>query len=230
MLLDEGWSVQIATDQMRRLTEIFEEAEIFPRKVRSNLDEAALPAGTLDIRVADASPGWSLPGQKLLLLTDFEIFGFSKQIRRQKGRSVAENVAFAESLTPGEYVVHIDQGVARFVGLTRREIGGVEREYLELEYARGDKLSVPVDQSHRVSRYSSGGLEPRLTSLGSGEWQRAKIRVRKAVREMAFELIQLYAARETGKGIQYPPGFDLGRRTGRVVPVHRNGRSADGDR
>ncbi|HET7055613.1 MAG TPA: transcription-repair coupling factor, partial [Thermomicrobiales bacterium] len=74
-----------------------------------------------------------------------------------------------------------------------------------LEYAKGDKLYVPVDQSDRVSRYSSGGLEPRLTRLGTGEWQRAKSRVRRAVREMAFELIQLYAARESGEGIQYPP-------------------------
>jgi len=204
-LLDEGWAVQIATDQPRRLSEIFEEQDVFPRKIRSNTGDAALPPGTLDIRVADASIGWSLPDRKLLLLTDLEIFGFSKQTRRRRGRSVAENVAFAESLTPGEYVVHVDQGVARFVGLTRTEAAGVEREYLLLEYARGDKLYVPVDQSDRVSRYSSGGLEPRLTRLGTGEWQKAKSRVRRAVREMAFELIQLYAARESGEGIQYPP-------------------------
>ncbi len=204
-LLGEGWAVQIATDQPRRLSEIFEEQDVFPRKIRANTGEAALPPGTLDIRVADASTGWSLPESKLLLLTDLEIFGFSKQTRRRRGRSVAENVAFAESLTPGEYVVHVDQGVARFVGLTRTEAAGVEREYLLLEYARGDKLYVPVDQSDRVSRYSSGGLEPRLTRLGTGEWQKAKSRVRRAVREMAFELIQLYAARESGEGIQYPP-------------------------
>ena len=66
-------------------------------------------------------------------------------------------IEFAESLTPGEYVVHVDQGVARFVGLTRTETSGVEREYLLLEYARGDKLYVPIDQSDRVTRYSSGG-------------------------------------------------------------------------
>jgi transcription-repair coupling factor (superfamily II helicase) len=205
-LLDEGWAVQVVTDQPRRLSEIFEDEDVFPRKIRANTGDAALPPGTLDIRVADASIGWSLPAQRLLILTDFEIFGFSKQTsRRRRGRSVAENVAFAESLTPGEYVVHVDQGVARFVGLTRNEAAGVEREYLLLEYAKGDKLYVPVDQSDRVSRYSSGGLEPRLTRLGTGEWQRAKSRVRRAVREMAFELIQLYAARESGEGIQYPP-------------------------
>ena len=204
-LLADGWAVQIATDQTRRLTEIFEEADIFPRKQRASMSDAPLPPGTLDIRAADASVGWSLPDYYLLLLTDLEIFGFSKQTTRRRGRSIAENVSFAESLTPGEYVVHVDQGVARFTGLTRTDTAGVEREYLLLEYARGDKLYVPVDQSDRVSRYSSGGLEPRLTRLGTGEWQRTKSRVRRAVREMAFELIQLYAARETGEGIQYPP-------------------------
>lgn len=204
-LLDEGWAVQIVTDQKRRLTEIFEEQEIFPRKTRINTADAPLPKGMLDIRAADTPSGWSLPSHRLLLLTDLEIFGFSKQTTRRRGRLPSENIAFAESLTPGEYVVHVDQGVARFAGLTRTDAGGVEREYLLLEYARGDKLYVPVDQSDRVSRYSSGGLEPRLTRLGTGEWQRAKGRVRRAVREMAYELIQLYASRESGDGIQYPP-------------------------
>jgi transcription-repair coupling factor (superfamily II helicase) len=204
-LLAEDWAVQIVTDQTRRLTEIFEEREIFPRKMKTTARAAELTGGTLDIRPADASAGWSLPEARLTLLTDLEVFGFSKQVSRRRGRSLAENIAFAESLTPGEYVVHVDQGVARFTGLTRTETGGVEREYLLLEYARGDKLYVPVDQSDRVSRYSSGGLEPRLTRLGIGEWQRAKSRVRRAVREMAFELIQLYAVRETSDGIQYPP-------------------------
>ena len=138
--LNEGWAVQIVTDQKRRLTEIFEEQEIFPRKIRGTTADAPLSAGTLDIRVADAQVGWALPTRRFLLLTDLEIFGFSKQTPRRRGRSIAENIAFAESLTPGDYVVHVDQGVARFAGLTRSDAGGVEREYLLLEYARGDKL------------------------------------------------------------------------------------------
>ena len=204
VLLADGWAVQIVTDQQRRLTEILEDADIFPRKIRRNSPDEALGGGLLDIRPADVAAGWSLPDAKLLLLTDLEIFGFAKRIRSQSRRTSAEQAAFAESLTPGEYVVHIDQGVGRFVGLVRSEVGGVEREYLLLEYARGERLYVPVDQSDRVTRYSSGGLEPHLTRLGTGEWQRTKSRVRKAVREMAFELIQLYAAREHGGGIAYP--------------------------
>jgi transcription-repair coupling factor (superfamily II helicase) len=99
----------------------------------------------------------------------------------------------------------VDHGVARFVGLTRMESGGVEREYLLLEFERGDKLYVPIEQSDRVTRYGGGGQSPALNRLGSGEWNRAKRRVRRAVREMAFELIELYARREAGTGHAFPP-------------------------
>jgi transcription-repair coupling factor (superfamily II helicase) len=199
--LAAGWRVVAATDQVERLTEIFEERDIFPRRDKRRGPEQGppppLPAGTLELRASDLDGGWMLPEAKLLVLSDLELFGFRKQTRRGGRRSLADHAAFAASLTPGEHVVHIDHGIARFVGLTRQETGGVEREYMLLEYARGDKLYVPVDQSDRVSRYGGGGVEPQVTRLGSGEWVRTKQRVRRAVREMAFELIQLYAARET---------------------------------
>ena len=200
--LADGWRIVVATDQVQRLTELFEERDIFPRrdKRRPGPDQGApppLPLGTLEVRTSDLDGGWMLAEAKLLVLSDLELFGFRKQTRRGGRRPLADHAAFAASLTPGEFVVHIDHGIARFVGLTRQETNGVEREYMLLEYAKGDRLYVPVDQSDRVSRYSSGGIEPTVTRLGSGEWVRVKQRVRKAVREMAFELIQLYAARET---------------------------------
>jgi transcription-repair coupling factor (superfamily II helicase) len=150
----------------------------------------------LEVRASGLDGGWTMPQERLLLLADLEVFGFHKQARRVTRRPVADQIAFANSLTPGEFVVHVDHGVAKFTGLTRVDTSGVEREYLLLEYARGDKLYVPVDQSDRVTRYSGGGVSPVVTKLGSGEWVRTKQRVRRAVREMAFELIQLYAARE----------------------------------
>ena len=207
--LTDGWRVVVATDQVDRMTEVFEERDVFPRKdKRRGADQAVpalLPPGTLEIRASDVDGGWALPAAKLVLLSDLELFGFRKQTRRGVRRLSGESAAFAASLTPGEYVVHIDHGIARFAGLVRLETNGVEREYMLLEYARGDRLYVPVDQSDRVSRYSGGGVEPQLTRLGSGEWVKVKQRVRRAVREMAFELIQLYAARETAKGHAYGP-------------------------
>lgn len=205
--LRDGWRVALATDQVDRLTEIFEERDIFPRRDKRREPGEPLPLapGTLDIVASDLDGGWMVPASRLLVLSDLEIFGFRKQTRRGGRRSLADNLAFATSLTPGEFVVHIDHGIAKFLGLVRVETGGVEREYLLLEYAKGDKLYVPVDQSDRVTRYSGGGVEPTPTRLGSGEWVRTKQRVRRAVREMAFELIQLYATRETVDGHAFGP-------------------------
>ncbi|MGI8476229.1 MAG: transcription-repair coupling factor, partial [Thermomicrobiales bacterium] len=199
--LRDGWRVAIATDQVERLTEIFEERGVFPRRDKrgGRDDPSPLEEGVLDIVASDLDGGWMIESERLLVLSDLELFGFRKQTRRGTRKFVSDQIAFANSLTPAEFVVHIDHGIARFVGLTRLDTAGVEREYLLLEYAKGDKLYVPVDQSDRVTRYSGGGLEPTPTKLGSGEWVRTKQRVRRAVREMAFELIQLYAARETIK-------------------------------
>jgi transcription-repair coupling factor (superfamily II helicase) len=205
-LLESGWSVVIASDQVERLSELFSDQDI-PVRATMKRDPGApadLTPGMLDIRPAEIDGGWQLPSAKLALFTDLELFGFRKAARHSSKRSLTENIAFASSLTPGEYVVHIDHGVAKFTGLVRAETGGVEREYLLLEYAKGDKLYVPVDQSDRVTRYSGGGVDPQVTKLGSGEWVRTKQRVRRAVREMAYELVQLYAMREASNGHAFP--------------------------
>ncbi|HET8587258.1 MAG TPA: transcription-repair coupling factor, partial [Candidatus Limnocylindria bacterium] len=163
-----------------------------------------LPPGTVEVRYSDLAVGWSWDEAKLAVWTDFEIFGFRKQLRRGGKRTATETAAFLQSLTPGDYVVHVDHGVALYQGLTRVTTNNVEREYLLLEYQKGEKLYVPTDQSDRVSRYSGGGLEPTLNKLGSGEWIATKRRVKRAVREMAFELVQLYSRREAGAGFQFP--------------------------
>ena len=131
--------------------------------------------------------------------------GFYKATRRSYRRTTSDAGSNAADFTPGEFVVHIDHGIAEFTGLVRMETSGVEREYMLLVYAKGDKLYVPVDQSDRVSRYTGGGMEPVASRLGSGEWVRTKQRVRKAIREMAWELIQIYAERETSEGTTYGP-------------------------
>jgi transcription-repair coupling factor (superfamily II helicase) len=115
---------------------------------------------------------------------------------RVTGRSAA---AFAAELSPGDFAVHGVHGVARYLGMARRSIAGAERDYLLLEYAAGDKLYVPADQLDVVSRYV-GGEQPRLHRLGTNDWPRAKARVRRAVRDMAGELVRLYAARMAARG------------------------------
>src|SRR3989304_2809375 len=97
-----------------------------------------------------------------------------------------------ERLTPGALVVHIDHGVARYEQMLRRSAGeGDERDYLEISFAAGDRIFVPVEQISRVTRYS-GGERPPLSKLGGTDWLRTKQRVRKAVADLAEALLQLY--------------------------------------
>ena len=132
---------------------------------------------------------------------------------------------------PGAYVVHIDHGIARFAGVIRKSVDGYEREYLELHYAEGDKLFVPTDQLDRVSRYiGPSDREPRPTRLASGEWQRAKQRVRKAVQALARDLLALYAAREVLTGLCAFAGHAVADGAGGVVPLHRDAGPDGGDR
>lgn len=205
--LQKGWRVSVATDQVNRITEVFADHQVEARRPDLETDHATpLPAGTVEVLPSDLTAGWMWQRGKVAVITDFEIFGHRKQPRAVVGkRSASEARAFAASLEVGEYVVHVDHGVAEYGGLVRMEQNGMEREYLLLKYQGEDKLYVPVDQSDRVTRYSSGGkLQPQLNKLGSGEWVRTKRRVRKAVRDMAFELIQLYASRQAGAGYQFP--------------------------
>lgn len=207
--LQKGWRLSIATDQVNRVTEVFADHHVDARRpdLHPALVDEPLPAGTLEVLPSDIGSGWMWPRGKVGVITDFEIFGFRKQARALPGRRTASEArAFAASLEVGEHVVHVDHGIARYAGLIRMDYNGREREYLLLEYQGNDKLYVPVDQSDRVTRYSSGGkLTPHLNKLGSGDWVRTKRSVRKAVRDMAYELIQLYATRQAGAGFQFPP-------------------------
>ena len=150
--------------------------------------------------------GWVLQGEpNITFLTDAEIFGFVKQRRAQRQAGPDRSNLIAE-LTPGDFVVHLEHGIGRFTGLTVRSVEGVEKEFLELAYAEGDKLYVPVDQSDRVARYvGPGDARPSLTRLGSGEWSRTRERVRRAVADVARELLDLYAAREVVEGHAFSP-------------------------
>ena len=108
-------------------------------------------------------------------------------------------LAFSD-LRVGDYVVHEDHGVARFAGFETREVGGITRDYLYLEYKGEDRVFVPVDQLAKLSRYVGAGGEPSLSALGGKRWQNMKARARKAAGALAGELLNLYAERRTRKG------------------------------
>jgi transcription-repair coupling factor (superfamily II helicase) len=163
--------------------------------------------GTLDA-------GFRSPDLNLSLYTDTEIFGWRErrpvaERKRRTDKSAEERAAFLRGLQIGDYVVHIEHGIALFDGLVRRSVGGIEREYLNLRYAEGDRLYVPVDQVDRVSRYiGSGENPPQLTRLGTQEWERTKRKVRAAVQDLADELLKLYAHRQLSEGHPFSPDGD----------------------
>lgn len=154
------------------------------------------------------SDGWvlTLPsGGKLHVLTDSEIFGWERPLPRHRQRSVtAAPEADYTDLKPGDYVVHVDFGIGKYVGLVRRTLDGAEREFLSVEYVGGDQIFVPVYQADRLSRYiGPSGEAPNLTRLGGNEWNQVKQRVRESVQQVAQELLELYARRQVVKGFAF---------------------------
>jgi transcription-repair coupling factor (superfamily II helicase) len=107
-------------------------------------------------------------------------------------------------LQPGDYVVHVEHGIAKYGGLLRMTREGVEREYMLLLYAENDRLYVPADQTDRVAPYIGAGPPPHLHRLGTQEWTRTKRRVKEGAELLARELLVLYASREAAPGHAYP--------------------------
>jgi transcription-repair coupling factor (superfamily II helicase) len=141
-------------------------------------------------------------GTAINLLTDGEIFGWRRPELRQRPRPVAEapEAAYAD-LQPNDWVVHVDHGIGRFIGLVDRSVDGLQREYLCLEYADGDQLFVPVYQADRLTRYvGPDSRQPSPTRLGSQEWRTTKSNVKEAVEEVAEDLLELYARRSVVAG------------------------------
>ncbi|MDP3063255.1 MAG: transcription-repair coupling factor, partial [Chloroflexota bacterium] len=190
----------------RRLHELFEEAGV-PAVLTQSLD--ALPGqGHVTVVNGSLREGFVLAtaDSELLLFSDGEVFGTAKERGPRRARTTVRHAPFLSELTPGSYVVHIDHGVARFAGTTHMGGQDGQREYLVLEYAEGDKIYVPTDHLDRVSPYvAPSDQAPTLTRLGGGDWARTKERVKASAREMAQELLKLYAARAHTTGRAFGP-------------------------
>ncbi len=192
----------------QRMVELFGEHDVAARLVDDwdvwTRDVATVACGTL-------TSGFVDPVNKLALLTGDDLSGqkaSTRDMRKMPARRKRQIDPL--ELTAGDYVVHEQHGVGRFVEMKQREVHGATREYLVLEYGaskRGgppDRLYVPADALDQVTRYV-GGEQPSLDRLGGSDWAKRKGRARKAVREIAAELIKLYAARQATKGFAFGP-------------------------
>jgi transcription-repair coupling factor (superfamily II helicase) len=200
----DGWEIIILTafeGQARRLADLFADAQ--PGSSFESYDTKK----PFHILLSPYSAGFESAPTKTLILTDHDIFGKSYRKKKSfKGKKSRALASFLE-LAPGDSVVHINHGIGIFRSIERMTAGGVERDFLLLEYAGGDKLYVSLDQLTMVQKYiGMDGKAPRIDALGKNSaWNRIKERVQKSVEEIAGELIQIYAKRKALKGLQFPP-------------------------
>jgi transcription-repair coupling factor (superfamily II helicase) len=165
-------------------------------------DRATLAIGALD-------GGFILPG--LRVLTDHEIFRRARRIRRPRRYRAAAATAATRALEPGDYVAHLEHGIGIYRGLQTISVGaeGGTLEVAVVEYQRGDRLNVPLYRLDQLEPYRAAGdgdaPPPRLHRLGSTTWQRQRDKARAAIRQMAAELLDLYARRELATGFAFPP-------------------------
>jgi transcription-repair coupling factor (superfamily II helicase) len=162
---------------------------------------AAGPGTAVDVHTGALSRGFELPEDGLQVLSDGDVFPEEVHLHARARRGARGFLSDFRDLKVGDLVVHEDHGIGRFQGLETLEVGGARREFMVLSYQGGDKLKVPVEAFDRVQKYASAeGARPLIDRLGSGNWVKVKRRVKKAMRDMAAELLKLYAERKARPG------------------------------
>ncbi|MDA8227562.1 MAG: transcription-repair coupling factor, partial [Desulfitobacterium hafniense] len=147
--------------------------------------------------------GFELPLAKFVILTEAEIYKRERKPQARKPQPTAKKAQLHFSdLKPGDFVVHVHHGIGQFIGIERLSVGGVDKDYFAVKYSGEDKLYVPLDQLSFLQKYlgSDADTTPKLNKLGGNEWNKVKHKARSAVKEMAFDLVKLYAQREAAKG------------------------------
>ncbi len=206
----DRWRVTLAVPALsgaERLRELLESYGVTARVARDARPvwRWSSPA-RVEIRVAPVSEGFSLPLERLAVVSEEEIFG--PRERRRARLSLVESAAIEglAQLEAGDPLVHAEHGIGIYRGLVPLELGGAAGEFLRLEYEGGDKLFVPVHRLNLIQRYvGADGHAPRIDRLGGSTWEKAKRSVRRSIRDMAQELLAVHAARELAEGHAYAP-------------------------
>jgi transcription-repair coupling factor (superfamily II helicase) len=197
-------------ERVRKLQRVFED---YGLDVVENASAEQLLLGKPQMIQGSLHAGFELPMMKLAVVTEVELFNkkTKKAPRRQK-LSNAERIKNYSELNIGDYVVHVNHGIGKYLGIETLEINGIHKDYLHIKYQGNDQLYVPVDQIDLVQKYvGSEGKEPKIYKLGGNEWKRVKKKVQSSVQDIADDLIKLYAERESTKGYAFSPDGDLQR-------------------
>ena len=194
---------------LERYAGIFRGADL-PVNIIGSLVDAPAKA-TINVTTSIITYGFESQSDQILFMTERDLTGSKGSVKDSERLPTKRKKAIDPlELRAGDFIVHEQHGIGRYVELMQRSVGGVTREYLIIEYASakrgqpGDRIFVPTDTLEQVSKYV-GGEAPTIHRIGSGEWQKAKSRARKAVRQIAGELIRLYAARTSSPGFAFSP-------------------------
>ncbi|HEY3346357.1 MAG TPA: transcription-repair coupling factor [Nitrospirota bacterium] len=205
-------AVSATQGQAQRLMEIFAEYGI-PAEEGAPLYE--LPAGfasggLVRIVIGGISSGFLMEDPPVAFIGSQEIFGEKPRHAPAPRAKVERFLTSLSELAPGDYVVHADHGIGQYMGLKRLKLMGVEADFLDVIYSGSDRLYVPVDELGKVQKYiGAEGPSAHLDKLGGTGWERTKQKAKKAVAEMAKELLELYAARAVAPGFAYSPDDHL---------------------
>jgi len=203
--ISTNWRILFFTKHAQEIKAIFDDKDV--KYIDIGDVDGSLPeykVTFIELENKDLFPeGFQNPRLKTLILTDREVLDMKEGAKEHdiKQRVFSD---FLTGLKVNDFVVHTDHGIARFLGLEKKTVDEVTREYLKLGYAENDKLFVPIDQADKVSKFIGfGDKTPKLTRLGSAEWQTMTSRVQKETEKIAEELLKLYAEREAAKGFVY---------------------------
>ncbi|MFZ5436392.1 MAG: transcription-repair coupling factor [Bacillota bacterium] len=190
-----------SSERGQRIAASLREEEIPARAVQDLPDVP--PRNEVRVIPGVLEAGFEVPGAGLSVFTDKEIFGRVKRRPRLKRRD-GLRLSSIEDLKIGDYVVHVNHGIGKYLGIKVLEIDGSQRDYLFIKYAGADALYVPTDQIDLIQKYVGGeGKEPKISRLGGRDWQRTKRKVKESLRDMALQLVQLYAERQAIPGYSF---------------------------
>ncbi len=210
---EEGHRVLVVIStppQAERLTRLFDNHNVTVERVSSLADALASAAVRPRLLIGHLSEGFRIPDERLVVITEADIFGEARQRRRARRVEVTQLLKNLSELKPDDFVVHIDHGVGRYRGLKHLRVADIEGDYLHLEYAGGDRLYLPVDRISLVQKYvGADGAAPPLDKLGGTSWEKVKRKTRESIFAMAQELLAIYAAREVmdGKAFSAPDPY-----------------------
>ncbi len=199
------------TERMKKLHQVLADYEVEAAVVE---DSSKILPQKVQISEGSLHAGFEIPMMKLAVITEEEMFNkkTAKKAPRRQKLSNAERIKSYSELKVGDYVVHVNHGIGKYLGIETLEINGIHKDYMNIKYQGSDKLYVPVEQIELVQKFvGSEGKEPKLYKLGGTEWKRVKSKVQSSVQDIADDLIKLYAEREASKGYSFSPDGDLQR-------------------